>query len=250
MTTAPPGVLVQVGGSSEIGSAILAELLGATDRSVVLVGRPGPRLYRHADRLSADGHDVDVAPFDANMSAAQTTAVVRALAPARRLDVVVVAVGALTPSSPDADCPEALGEALVVNGVAVAVLVHALAQRLIRQRSGALVVVSSAAAVRPRRAILGYSLGKQLSDAHVRLLVPELRAAGVRTIIVRPGFVETAMTTGLPPAPLRVSPQRVGQDVARALRGRRTVVWVPAAMAVVVRVLGLMPRRLLPPDLR
>jgi decaprenylphospho-beta-D-erythro-pentofuranosid-2-ulose 2-reductase len=74
--------------------------------------------------------------------------------------------------------------------------------------------------------------------------------AGVRVLVVRPGFVVTRMTEGLDRPPLWTTPDKVAQHVAQALRGRRTVVWVPPVMGFVVWLLRRLPARALPSGLR
>ncbi len=96
------------------------------------------------------------------------------------------------------------------------------------QGRGTIVVLSSVAAIRPRKANYVYGAAKAGLDAFARGLADALHGSGVRVILVRPGFVTGRMTAGMTPAPLATTPQAVGAAVAAALRrpGSRTV-WVP-----------------------
>jgi decaprenylphospho-beta-D-erythro-pentofuranosid-2-ulose 2-reductase len=229
-----------VGGSSEIGLAVLKEILGPPPRRVVLAGRPSGELWTNAEELREYGYYVTTAQYDAALDADEIDGLLGHLTAEDDLDLAVVAVGTMSEKT--------FTDGLVVNGVAVALLVRALVRRL--RSPGQLVLLSSAAAARPRRSIAAYSLGKQLADSTALLLAPEAAAAGVRVLVVRPGFVRTRMTADLPRPPLATTPEKVARRVARALRGRRVIVWAPASMAVVVRVLRLLPSRLLPTSLR
>jgi len=126
----------------------------------------------------------------------------------------------------------------------------AVAGYLRAQRQGTIVVLSSVAAVRPRRANFVYGSTKSALDAFARGLADSLHGSGVRVVLVRPGFVTGRMTSGLPPAPLATTPEKVGAATAAALRGRRTArgrreaVWVPAAMAGLAVGFRLIPRPL------
>jgi decaprenylphospho-beta-D-erythro-pentofuranosid-2-ulose 2-reductase len=228
-----------VGGSSEIGMAVLKELLGPPPRDVVLAGRPSGRLWQNAEALRDLGYHVTTVQYDATLHAGEIDGLLAHLAAHHPVGLAVVAVGSMTTSS--------FEDGLVVNGLAVALLVHALVARL---TEGTLVLLSSAAAVRPRRSIAAYSLGKQLADSAAVMLAPQAAERGVRVLVVRPGFVATRMTDGLKRPPLATTADKVAQRVVRALRGRRVVVWAPAGMAAVVRLLARMPKRLLPADLR
>ena len=89
-------------------------------------------------------------------------------------------------------------------------------------------VLSSVAAVRPRKANFVYGAAKAGLDAFARGLADSLHGSGVRVVLVRPGFVTGRMTAGMPPAPLATTPAKVGAATAAALRDGRSAVWIPA----------------------
>lgn len=236
------GTALLVGGSSEIGLAVLLELLGPPPRRVVLAGRPSDVLWRNADQLRDAGYQVSTTQYDASLQADGIDGLLEHLTADHQLGLAVIAVGAMS--------EESFKDGLVVNGLAVAVLVQALTSRMSEAGSGQLVLLSSAAAARPRQSILAYSLGKQLADSTAVLLAPQAAVAGVRVLVVRPGFVATRMTEGLDRPPLWTTPDQVAKHVAQALRGPRTVVWVPRPMRFVVWLLRRLPARVLPSGLR
>jgi decaprenylphospho-beta-D-erythro-pentofuranosid-2-ulose 2-reductase len=236
------GTALLVGGSSQIGMAVLTELLGPPPRHVVLAGRPSEELWENAERLRDLGYHVTTTQYDAALQDDEIEGILEHLVGDHQLGLVVVAVGSMTGKS--------FTEGLVVNGLAVAVLVEILVRRLSAAGSGQLVLLSSAAAARPRGSIAAYSLGKQLADSTAVLLAPQAAAAGVRVLVVRPGFVATRMTEGLRKPPLSSTVDQVAHRVARALPGRRLVVWVPRPMGLMVWLLRHLPSRILPTDLR
>jgi decaprenylphospho-beta-D-erythro-pentofuranosid-2-ulose 2-reductase len=61
-------------------------------------------------------------------------------------------------------------------------------------------------------------------------------------LVVRPGFVRTRMTAGLPQAPFATTAQAVAEAVVRALDGRAPTIWVPARLRWVFVVLRHLPR--------
>jgi short-subunit dehydrogenase len=107
---------------------------------------------------------------------------------------------------------------------------------------GALVVFSSIAGVRGRRANYVYGSAKAGLDAFANGLADALHGSGVRLLLVRPGFVIGRMTTGMDPAPLSSTPAQVADATARALRKGRRSVWVPAPLAVLAFAFRLMPQ--------
>jgi len=120
----------------------------------------------------------------------------------------------------------------------------AVAARMRAQGRGTIVVLSSVAAVRPRKANPVYGSAKAGLDAFARGLADLLHGTGVRVLLVRPGFVTGRMTAGMPPAPLATTPEAVGKATAAALRRGQATVWVPPALAGLALVLKLVPRPL------
>jgi decaprenylphospho-beta-D-erythro-pentofuranosid-2-ulose 2-reductase len=118
----------------------------------------------------------------------------------------------------------------------------AAAARLRTQGHGTIVVLSSVAAIRPRRANFVYGATKAGLDAFARGLADSLHGSGVRVLLVRPGFVIGRMTRGLRPAPLATTPAAVGRAVAAGLARDATVVWVPPVLRVFAVALRLIPR--------
>jgi decaprenylphospho-beta-D-erythro-pentofuranosid-2-ulose 2-reductase len=112
------------------------------------------------------------------------------------------------------------------------------------QGHGTIVVLSSIAAIRPRKANYVYGSAKAGLDAFARGLADALHGTGLRLLLVRPGFVIGRMTAGLSAAPMSSTPAQVGQAVAAALEGKATEIWVPRGLAVLATVLKFVPRRM------
>ncbi|GAA2823748.1 SDR family NAD(P)-dependent oxidoreductase [Kribbella solani] len=228
------GAVLLVGGSSEIGMAVLHALIGPAPRRVILAGRPSGELWWNAEKLRDAGYAVATTQYDAALGSAELDDMLKQACAGDPLQLAVVAVGSMSSAT--------FGEGLMVNGLGVALLLRALVQRKPEQ----IVFLSSAAAVRPRQSIAAYSLGKQLADSTAVLLARQAAETGVRVLVVRPGFVSTRMTAELAKPPLATTPELVAKRVVRAVENQQTVVWVPRAMGLVVRALNLLPRRLLP----
>jgi decaprenylphospho-beta-D-erythro-pentofuranosid-2-ulose 2-reductase len=126
-----------------------------------------------------------------------------------------------------------------VGAVSVGVL---LANALQRQGHGALAVLSSAAAERPRRANFSYGATKAGLDAFYTGLTEALRPSGINVSVIRPGFVRTKMTAGMKAAPLSVTPEQVADVIMDAVAHGREQAWAPAPMRYVMSVLRHVPR--------
>lgn len=237
--------VIVLGGTSEIALAIVGELQRREPREVMLVGRSPDALSRAAEGLRAAGCPrVDTLALDALDIGGHGETLARAFDDLDGADILILAVGELGERGGlPADVTGAL-RTMQVNFVgAGSLLIHA-ARRLCEQGSGTIVVLSSAAAERPRRANAVYGASKAGLDALAQALGDDLRERGVRMLVVRPGFVHTRMTRGLDPAPLATTAQAVAGAVVAGLdRGAHTV-WAPRSLRGLMLVMRMLPRPL------
>ncbi len=249
MRRAHPGALgrhvLVIGGNSEIALAIVAELQRLAPREVALVGRDPERLARAGEQLAQVGVAGTIAlTLDARDVAAHASVLDEAWERLGGVDLVIVALGLLGERGGLPSDVDAALEVLEVNVVDTASLVLHSATRLRDRGGGTLVVLSSVAAERPRRANVVYGASKAALDALGQGLGDALHEEGVGVLVVRPGFVATAMTRGLKPPPLATTAPVVARAVAGGLtRGTHTV-WAPSALRWLMLVLRMVPRPL------
>jgi decaprenylphospho-beta-D-erythro-pentofuranosid-2-ulose 2-reductase len=241
---APPRRVLLLGGSSEIGAAILAALKLPPDAEVLLAGRDEERMAATAKMLSCP---VRTLRYDATALATHQAVVDDAFS-AGQVDLVISAAGILVDQAElDAD-PLRAGMLIETNFTGHVTTLLAVAGRLRAQGRGTIVVLSSVAAVRPRKANLVYGAAKAGLDAFARGLADALDGSGVRLLLVRPGFVIGRMTEGMKPAPLSTTPAAVAAAVASALDGGRhggaDTVWVPPALRGFALLMRAIPRPL------
>jgi len=240
--TAVDGVrrVLLLGGTSEIALATLAALDLPVGSAVVLAGRDRERLEAVAASLPA-GLAVCVDEFDAREPASLGAVIGRAF-DAGPIDVVLTAFGVLGDQGRCERDPGTVDEVLTINVVALSRAVLDTARRMSERGAGVIVVLSSIAAVRPRRANFVYGAGKAAVDALARGLADSVYGTGVRIVLVRPGFVIGRMTAGMKPAVMAVTPADVGRAVAAAVRGNTDVVWVPGRLRLLAALMRVVPR--------
>ena len=108
------------------------------------------------------------------------------------------------------------------------------ANALRAQGHGALVVLSSVASERARKANFIYGSSKAGLDAFAQGLGDSLVGTGVHVMVVRPGFVTSKMTAGMEKAPLSTTPEAVADAILAGLRRGSHTVWVPGALRFVM----------------
>ena len=177
-----PQTIVLLGGTSEIGRAIVDELLAPVTRALVLA-------CRHPDtaqpeRFAREGLTVDVVPFDAADTASHESFVRDIATRHGDLDVAVVAFGVLGSQSEFDDDPQAAAQAVHVNYTGAVSATLAVAAQMRRQGHGHIVVMSSVAGERGRASNFVYGSSKAGLDAFAQGLGDSLAGSGVKVTVV------------------------------------------------------------------
>lgn len=234
--------MLVLGGTSDIAEHTVRHMSSRGLRRVVLAGRSKDRLTVTQAALRHTGlESVDLAVFDADDAAGHDD-VLRAIAEEHGpFDAVLVAFGSLgEPFTMDHDSHEAAR--LVTTNFSGAVSASLAASRLLADGGGGtLAIISSIAAVRPRVGNLIYGSAKAGLDAFAGGLRDAVRSHNVRVMVIRPGFVHTAMTEGLDAAPFATTPDQVAEDISAGFESAADVVWSPAILRAVAPALKMMP---------
>jgi short-subunit dehydrogenase len=242
-TTIPDGPLLVLGGRSEIGLEVARRL--APGRQVILAARRSHDLASEAAELDAAGAtSVHVVEFDADDTAGHPELLAGIADRHGPIAVAILAFGILGDQAAAERDP---GDALAVihtDYVAQVSVLTVLANRMRAERHGRIVVFSSVAGVRVRRANYVYGSAKAGLDGFTSGLNDALHGSGVGLLLVRPGFVVGRMTAGMSPAPLSSTPSEVAVAVVDALQRDRTSVWVPRALRPAFFVARFVPRAL------
>ncbi len=233
-----PRTALVLGGTSDIGRAVLEALAPLGLQRVVLASRtPGDETTLAGGAIECSSVTWDALDVDAHDPLFD-----RAAEQLGRIDLVVCAVGMLGHHAGLAMGPAQVDEMVRTNFAGPAAALAVAADRLVAQGGGSLVVFSSVAGVRPRRSNYVYGATKSGLDAFARGIADAVHGTGVQVLVVRPGFVRSSMTEGLDPAPFSCEPATVGAAVARALQRRRSaVVWVPPLLGPLFTVLANLP---------
>ena len=236
------GAVVVLGGRSEIGLALAQRLVEDGARTVVLAARRSEDLvHERQTLLGAGASTVECVEFDAD--AVDThAALIEELDRGPGIDTVLVSFGVLGDQArAETDGAHALAVVHTDYVAQVSVLTHLAAVLRARGR-GDIVVFSSVAGARVRRANYVYGSAKAGLDGFACGLADALHRTGVHLLLVRPGFVVGRMTTGMKPAPFSSTPDQVADAVVLGLRRRSAVVWVPRVLQPVFALLRFLPR--------
>lgn len=236
-----PRSVALLGGTSDIGLAIVRRLIADGATEVVLAGRDPAALAAAAEQLPS-GVKAHTVAYDADDVTDHAVAVDRLVAQVGDLDVVVCAVGVL--GDHDALVADPARAAAVMHSTYTgpAATLLAVAARLREQGHGRIVVLSSVAGERVRAANFVYGSAKAGLDGFAQGLGDALVGTGVTVLVVRPGFVRSRMTAHLPDGPFATTPEQVADATVRALARGDEQVWAPGVVRWVMAVLRHLPR--------
>lgn len=242
---ARPTRVLLIGGSSEIGFAILRRLQADGPVSAVLLGRDIARLgAAEAALRDAGAVEVDVVFADADDLGAHERAVGEAFERLGGVDIALLAVGVLGAQAGLDAARAETEEVMRVNFLGAGSLLIECMRRLRAQQRGTVVVLSTVAVERPRASNAIYGSAKAGLDALAQGLADAAVSDGVRVLVVRPGFVTTRMTAGLQRAPMATTAEAVADATIAALGKRAHTIWVPSRLRWIFALLRLVPREL------
>ncbi|MDO3649460.1 SDR family NAD(P)-dependent oxidoreductase [Nocardia mangyaensis] len=235
------GPVLVLGGRSEIGLEVARRL--ASGRVVILAARRADALGAEVEQVRAAGASaVHTVEFDADDTATHARLLEKIVAEHGSIATAVLAFGVLGDQARAEQDPAHAVAVVHTDFVAQVSVLTTLATVLRAQGTGQIVVFSSIAGVRVRRANYVYGSAKAGLDGFASGLGDALHGTGVQLLLVRPGFVIGRMTTGMDPAPMSSTPDQVADAVVRGLRKGATRVAVPGRLTVMFFVMRLLPQ--------
>jgi short-subunit dehydrogenase len=242
MSETTDGWVIVLGASSAIGREC-ARRWAAAGSKILLAGRDIEDLKRTAADLSVrHGHRAEVIAFDA-MAFDSHQAFwrdCRQLA-GGAIDGVVLLHGQL-PVQSEAQADITLArQAIDINFTSAVSLLTIVANDFESRRRGFICVFSSVAGDRGRQSNYVYGSAKAGLSVFVQGLRNRLFKSSVTVVTVKPGFVDTAMTWGLPGMFLVARPERVADDVYVAVKKKRSVVYTPFFWRFIMLIIKSVP---------
>ena len=233
---------VLLGATKGMGRA-LARQLAERGEKLFLLGRDASELERSAADLEVRGAgEVGHAVCDLLEPKGFAPALERAAEALGGFDTVVVSAALYASQERLEADPDLRDRLLLANFVNTVHFCEEARTRLLAAGGGTLCVFSSVAGDRARKPVILYGAAKAGLSHYLTGLDHKFRRAGLRTILVKPGFVRTRMTAGLAPPPFASQPEQVARDVLRALDRGLPVVYTPAVWRLVMLAIRSLPR--------
>lgn len=137
---------------------------------------------------------------------------------------------------------DGIRELFAVNNVGMAATFHPFVEPMRARRSGTLVGIASVTGIRGLPGHGGYCASKAAAISYCESLRGEMRGSGVSVVTLCPGYVDTPLTHRDTHAkPFMLTPERFAEKAFRAIQSGSSYRVIPWQMAVVAKVLRLLP---------
>lgn len=230
------------GASSGIGEA-LARHYASRGATLGLVARRGAELRRLKASLATpcEIYESDVRDVKSLRSAAADF-MGRHGTPDLVIANAGVSFGTLTEHEEDA---ATFREVLDVNVVGIVHTFHPFIEPMRSRGRGTLAGIASVAGIRGLPGASAYSASKAAAISYLEALRLEMRRSGVKVSTICPGFIATPMTAKNPyPMPFIIGADDAARRIARAIDSGKRYAIIPWQMAIVGRILKVLPAAL------
>lgn len=236
---------VVLGATKGIGRAVARQLAERGD-ALFLLGRDAGDLAASARdieiRTARAAGAVGTAPCDLEKPDGFGAALDAADAALGGFDTVVVTAGLFATQDRLEAEPDFARRLVTADFANTVVFCEEARCRLLARGGGTLCVFSSVAGERGRKPVVIYGAAKAGLTHYMEGLDHRFHDKGLRAICVKPGFVRTGMTAGLPTPPFAGEPEGVARDVVRAIVRGKPVVYAPGIWRVIMLVIRILPR--------
>ncbi len=129
-----------------------------------------------------------------------------------------------------------------INYAKLVPILNFFAEKMERKRAGTMIVLSSVAGDRGRQSNFIYGSAKAAMTAYLSGLRNYLYSRKVHVMTVKPGFMETKMTEGLPLNPmLTASPKQAATAIYNAYKKGKNVAYVLPVWAIIMMIIRNIP---------
>jgi decaprenylphospho-beta-D-erythro-pentofuranosid-2-ulose 2-reductase len=244
MSAATAKRILIVGATSAIAESC-ARLWAKDGARLYLIARSLEKLSLVAADLQIRGATVHHAQLDVDRLDQHEAVVDAAFHELERVDAVLLAHGVLPDQLLCERSVAAMLDAMRTNAISGVSLLTLIANKMQAQGTGVIAVIGSVAGDRGRKSNYVYGSAKAMLATFAEGLAGRLQRAGVRVVVIKPGFVDTPMTAGFKKGLLWATPQAIAKVIQRRIAaGRSGIYYVPGFWRPVMALVRAIPARL------
>lgn len=233
---------IVVGASSGIGEAIARSIVEQGGRVAILARREEELLRLRDDLNSMAGEERAFAAVHDVTNRDEVPALFQDLTrQLGGLDSIFYVAGVMPKVEPDEFSTEKDAAMMEVNTIGAMAWLNEASVRFGRMGEGTIVGVSSIAGDRGRRGNPVYCTSKAALNTYLEALRNRLGVKGVNVVTIKPGFVDTVMTKGLPGLLWLISPKEAAQKILNAAGKGKGTAYVPGQWRLVGLIIRSIP---------
>ena len=160
------------------------------------------------------------------------------------VDIVLIAHGTLSnQKSCELSVKETLAE-IQTNALSTISLLTLIANKFEAKQSGTICVISSVAGDRGRASNYVYGTAKAMLTTFTSGLRQRLHKFNVSVVTIKPGFVDTPMTSELKKGFLWAKPSAIAAKIVDAIEKKNTEIYMPSFWWLIMFIIKSMPDKL------
>ncbi|WP_080591051.1 SDR family oxidoreductase [Pseudomonas protegens] len=232
-----------IGATSTIANAC-ARIWASEGAEFFLVARNNEKLEQTALDLQIRGATkITLHILEATDVAAHSKMVESCIETLHQVDIALIAHGTLPNQKGCEQSVEVTLQELANNATSVIALLTLIANQFEKQRCGTLAVISSVAGDRGRPSNYIYGTAKAAVSTYCEGLRARLFKVGVHVMTIKPGFVNTPMTKGLPlPAALVAQPEKVAAQITNGIDKKINTLYTPSFWGLIMLIIRSVPQ--------
>jgi len=160
------------------------------------------------------------------------------------IDLVLIAFGTLPDQEKSSRDSIVMHQEILLNFNAIVVLLNELGVEFEKQKNGTIVVISSVAGDRGRQSNYIYGCAKGGLSIFLQGLRNRLASHGVQVLTVKPGFVDTPMTSSFDKGLLWVGPDKIARDISRAIDKKKDILYTPWFWWWIMMIIRFIPEKI------
>ncbi len=231
-----------IGGTSDIGFAIASEF-AHIGFDITLIGRERDALEVNANDLSIR-HNINANYYFLDIL--DLSSIDEFLNNYKQVpDGVIYSIGYLGDQAKAQNEFDEAKKILDINFTNSMKILNHFANQFEQKQSGFIIGISSVAGDRGRQSNYIYGSAKAAFSTYLSGLRNRLSGKNVQVITVKPGFVRTKMTAGLPlPEKLTSTPKMVAKDVIKGWKKRKDIIYTKSIWRWIMLAIKIVPEKI------
>lgn len=235
--------IVLIGGTSAIAEHCARLWLKEHPAHLILVGRDPDRLKRVKSDLQVRSPEADVQTIKADFIDPESIdKTVGHIFTYGKVDIVLIAHGSLPEQHSCQSDLTNCSNALVVNGVSLALYAEAFAKHMEQENYGTIALIGSVAGDRGRKSNYVYGAAKGMVTRYAQGLQHRFAGSGVKVILIKPGPTDTPMTSSFKSRGATLAPvQSVAKLIVDGIEAGKPLIYAPRKWGLIMMVIRHIP---------